>query len=101
MTALQYSVVLIFGMILVFAVPIRVYSVGKKKNDKGIYGPLALALWGALFFAYMILIAYFETTIFKQGTYAGVEEVLISIVGLLAIVVGLIWRIIEGFKKED
>ncbi len=89
----------IFAIIFFILMPIFSYKHGKKINKAGSYGSLSLALGGSLFFAYMMAVAYLESGPFNTHSgMDGVIPVVISLIGVAAIIIGLIWRLIVSIK---
>lgn len=97
-----YGGAFIFGIIFLIFMPVFGYKQGKKINAAGRYGALSLASGGVLFFVYMMFVAYTEYNLSQPdlGGFEGVVPGVISIVGVVAIIIGLLWRLIIGINKS-
>ena len=91
---------LFLGIVLLFIIR-RTYLRGKESNNYR-NASMSLALGGALFFGYMYSVALLES-----GPLGDINSVangllpgMISLVGIVAIIIGLLWRIVLSFKKS-
>src|SRR3989344_7709303 len=102
MLSIAYLGGLFFAFIFLFVIPRWGYAKGKKVNKSGAYGSMSLALGGALFFGYMMFVSYLEQgpLNYTRSGFEGMTTAIISLLGIVAIVLGLVWRLIVGFRKS-
>ncbi len=92
---------IVFGILFLIVMPITAYKRGKEIGKSCQYSSMGLSLGGALFFGLMIGIGYLESGPYNY-THSGFEGVIpgiISLLGVAAILVGIVWRVIVGVRK--
>lgn len=96
------TVAIVLGVFFLVIMPVIGYKKGKETGKAGKRGSLTLAFGGVIFFACMMGVAYLEANDFNRHNtgYEGVIPGIISLMGILALFVGVIWRVIAGLKKK-
>lgn len=101
MTILNYLHIgaLIISPLLIILLPLWGYSAGMKVGKAGVYGSLCLMTGGALFFTYFTVYSSLEIVYYETDGMAGVLPGLISWLGILVFLIGVLWRLILGARN--